>query len=604
VQETLLEYYERELSTLRQLGQEFAQAYPKVAGRLLLEPNKCEDPHVERLIQAFAFLAARVHLKIDDEFPEITDALLGMLYPHYLAPIPSMSIVEFVLDPEQGKLTSGYVMPVGTQLFSRPIDGTQCRFRTCYSTTLWPITLASVKVQPAERALPGGKPGAVIKLELHAQGGLTFKDLQVEQLRFYLNGEAPLAYSLYELLLNHTHEVRCRAGGAKPGEKPVLLPSGSLRPVGFGMDEGLLPYPSQALPGYRLLHEYFTFPQKFLFIEIANLQHVVKAGIGNKVEIEIVLDQPPRADYMPTTDTFRLGCAPVVNLFTQTAEPIRLDQTQHEYRVIPEVRRPLANEIYSIDAVSLLSGDKQTVRPVQPIYSLKHTRLDREQSAFWYQSRRPSDRKGDVGSELYLSLVDLEMDPTVPAGDTLMISTTCTNRGLTRRMAVDDVRGDFELEKAAPVARIRALVKPTEPTQPPLGGETQWRLISHLSLNYLSLTEGSPQALQEILRLYDFSDSSVVHQQIEGITAVSSRRVTRRPTSLAWNGFCRGMEVTLEFDENKYVGSSVYLFASVLEKFFGLYASLNSFTQLVARTQQRERPLKQWPPRAGEQILV
>ena len=190
MQETLLEYYERELSVLRQLGQEFAQAYPKVAGRLLLEPNKCEDPHVERLIQAFAFLAARVHLKIDDEFPQITDALLGMLYPHYVAPIPSMSVVEFVLDPEQGKLTSGYVLPAGTQLYSRPIDGTQCRFRTCYATTLWPITLASVKVQPADRALPGGKPGSVLKLELHSLGGLTFKDLQVDQLCFYLNDSA------------------------------------------------------------------------------------------------------------------------------------------------------------------------------------------------------------------------------------------------------------------------------------------------------------------------------------------------------------------------------------------------------------------------------
>lgn len=604
MQETLLEYYERELSVLRQLGQEFAQAYPKVAGRLLLEPNKCEDPHVERLIQAFAFLAARVHLKIDDEFPQITDALLGMLYPHYLAPIPSMSIVEFVLDPEQGKLTSGYVLPSGTQLYSRPIDGTQCRFRTCYSTTLWPITLTSVKVQPADRALPGGKPGAIMKLELHAQGGLTFNDLQVDQLRFYLSGEASPAYALYELLVNHTVEVRCRAVGGKPGEKPIVLSVGCLRPVGFGMEEGVLPYPPQALLGYRLLHEYFTFPQKFLFVELGGLQKAVKAGMGSKLEIEILLDQPPRADYIPTAETFRLGCTPVVNLFTQQAEPIRLDQTQHEYRVIPEVRRPLANEIYSIDAVSLLSGDKATVRPVQPIYSLKHTREAREQSAFWYQTRRPSDRKGDAGSEVYLSLVDLEMDPTLPAGDTLMVSTTCTNRGLTGRMVVDDVRGDFELEKAAPVARIRALVKPTQPLQPPLGGEKQWRLISHLSLNYLSLGEGSPQALQEILRLYDFSDSSVVHQQIEGIRAVSSRRVTRRPTSLGWNGFCRGMEVTIEFDENKYVGSSVYLFASVLENFLGLYASLNSFTQCVARTQQRERPLKQWPPRAGEQILI
>lgn len=604
MQETLLEYYERELSVLRQLGQEFAQAYPKVAGRLLLEPSKCEDPHVERLMQAFALLAARIHLKIDDEFPEVTDALLGMLYPHYLTPIPSMSVVEFVLDPEQGKLTSGYVIPAGTQVYSRPVDGTQCRFRTCYATTLWPITLASVKVQPADRALPRGKPGAILKLELQSHGGLTFKDLQVDQLRFYLNGEAPLVYALYELLLNHTCEVRCRAAGGRPGEKPSVLPAGCLRPVGFGLDEGLFPYPSQALAGYRLLHEYFAFPQKFLFVELSGLQPAVKSSMGNKLEIEILLDQPPRSDYMPTTETFRLACAPVVNLFAQTAEPIRLDQTQHEYRVIPDVRRPLANEIYSIDSVSLLSGDKETVRPVQPIYSLKHTRVDREQSAFWYQTRRPSDRKGDGGTEVYVSLVDLKLDPTVPAGDTLMLSTTCTNRSLPGRLAMDDPRGDFELEKAAPVARIRALVKPTQPIQPPLGGETQWRLISHLSLNYLSLTEGGPQALQEILRLYDFSDSSAVRQQIEGITNVSSRRVTRRPTSMGWNGFCRGMEVTLEFDENKYVGSSIYLFASVLETFLGLYASLNSFTQLVARTQQRERPLKQWPPRAGGQILV
>ena len=383
-------------------------------------------------------------------FREITDALLGMLYPHYLAPVPSMSVVEFLLDPEQGKLTSGYLLPTGTQLYSRPIDGTQCRFRTCYPTTLWPITLAAVKVQPAERALPGGKPAAIIKLELHSQGGLTFKDLQVDRLRFYLHGEAPLAYALYEMLLNRTYEVRCRPAGGRLSDKPIILPTDCLRPVGFGMDEGLLPYPSQALLGYRLLQEYFTFPQKFLFVELGGLQKAVKAGIGNKLEVEIVLSQPLRSDQVMSTDTFRLGCAPVVNLFTQLAEPIRLDQTQHEYRVIPDVRRLLANEIYSIDAVSLVAGDKETVRPVQPIYSLKHTRLDSEQSAFWYQTRKPSDRKGDAGTEIYVSLVDLAFDPTVPAGDTLTFSTTCTNRGLPDRLAVDDPRGDFELEKAAP----------------------------------------------------------------------------------------------------------------------------------------------------------
>ena len=604
MQEALLEYYERELSILRRLGQEFAQAYPKVAGRLMLEPNKCEDPHVERLIQAFALLAARIHLKINDEFPEITDALLGMLYPHYLAPIPSMSVVEFVLDPEQGKLTSGYLLPPGTQLYSRPIEGIQCRFRTCYPTTLWPIKVASVKVQPAGQALPGGRPGSIIKLELHTQSGLSFKELQVDRLRFYLHGETPLVSALYELLLNHTYEVRCRPAGASPGEKPIVLPTGCLRPVGFGEDEGMFPYPPHALLGYRLLQEYFTFPQKFLFVEIVNLQKAMKAVAGTKLEVEIVLDEVPRSDQVVSVDTFRLSCVPVVNLFTQIAEPIRLDQTQHEYRVIPDIRRPLANEIYSVDSVTLVSGDKETIRPVQHMYSLKHTRPDEDQSAFFCLTRKPSDKKGDHGSEVYISLIDLHLDPKVPAGDTVTLSTTCTNRGLPGRLPVDDPRGDFELEKAAPVSRIRALVKPTQSVQPPLGGETQWRLISHLSLNYLSLTEGGVQALQEILRLYDFAGSSVVQQQIEGITRISSRRVTRRPATMGWSGFCRGMEITIEFDEAKYVGSGVYLFASILEKFFGLYGSLNSFTQFVARTQQRERPIKQWPPRAGKQILV
>lgn len=600
----ILQYYERELSVLRHLGEEFAQAYPKVAGRLLLEPNKCEDPHVERLIQAVAFLAARVHKKIDDEFPEITDALLGMLYPHYLAPIPSMSIVEFVLDPDQGKLTTGYLIPSGTQLYSRPIEGTQCRFRTCYPTMLWPIKVAAVNVQPADRALPGGKPGSVVRLELQALSGLSFKDLQVDRLRFYLNGEGQAAYAWYELLLNHCHEVRCQAIPAKPGEKPTVLPPGSLHPVGFGVDEGLLPYPSHSLLGYRLLQEYFTFPQKFLFVEFTGLQSALKGNAATKVELQVLVDRQPHLDQSVRPELFKLGCAPIVNLFTKAAEPIRVDQTQYEHRVIPDLRRPLANEIYSIDAVSLASRDGETVRPVQPLYSQKHVRPESDQTAFWYQTRRPSDRKHDKGTEVYLSLVDRLFNAATQAGETLMVSTTCTNRDLPARLVMDDPRGDFELEKAAPLSKVQSLIKPTMPVRPPLGGEMQWRLISHLSLNYLSLIDGGPKALQEILMLYDFSNSGIIRQQIEGITKVHSRRVTRRSSSLGWNGFCRGMEVTIEFDEARYVGSSVFLIASVLEKFLGLYASLNSFTQLVARTQQQERPLKQWAPRAGEQILV
>jgi type VI secretion system protein ImpG len=203
-----------------------------------------------------------------------------------------------------------------------------------------------------------------------------------------------------------------------------------------------------------------------------------------------------------------------------------------------------------------------------------------------------------------LSLVDLTFDPSDPIGETVVVETTCTNRDLPGRLRADDVRGDFELEDAAPVARIRALVKPTVTMRPPLSAASRWRLISHLSLNYLSLSAGAPDALQEILRLYDVGDSAVARQQIDGIVELAAKRVVRRPASMGWHGFCRGLEVTLVLDEEKFVGSGAFLFASVIERFLALYANLNAFTQLVAKTQQREKVLKQWPPRAGEQILL
>jgi type VI secretion system protein ImpG len=603
VQESLLEYYERELTVLRQLGQEFARAYPKVAGRLLLEPGKCEDPHVERLIQAFAFLAARIHHKIDDEFPEIADALLGILYPHYVAPIPSMSVVEFALDPDQGKLTSGYLIPRGMQLYSRPIEGTQCRFRTSYPVTLWPIRVTSARFEPVDKRVPGVDAAALLRLELQCQGGISFKELELDRLRFFLHGENQLVHALYELLLNNAPHVQVLSGAKSPRQYTVLERE-CFRPVGFGPDEGMLPYPAHALLGYRLLQEYFTFPQKFLFVDLVGLDRVDRTGAHGKLEVEIFLDRAPRADQSVSADNFRLGCAPIVNLFEQIAEPIRLDQTQHEHLIIPDVRRLSANEIYSVNTVTLSSPDTGAVRHVQPIYSIKHAGRDENETAFWYATRRPSVRKGDNGTEVFLSLADLNFNPMVPAAETLTISATCTNRDLPGKLPSDDPRGDFELEGAAPVSAIRSLVKPTLPVRPPLTGEMQWRLISHLSLNYLSLGTGGPDALHEILRLYDFSDTAVVRQQISGITNVSCKRVVRRPSGMGWQAFCRGMEIVVEFDEEKYVGTGVFLFASVLETFLGLYASLNSFTQLTARSRQRERPIKRWPPRAGEQILL
>lgn len=598
----LLRYYERELSFLRQSGAEFAAKYPKIAGRLLLEADKSEDPHVERLLEAFAFLAARVHHKIDDEFPEITDALLNVLCPHYLAPVPSMAITQFVPDPEQEPPAGGHRIERGTALYSQAVDGQPCRFRTCYPVTLWPIAVRAAQLDTSARFGLVARAGAVIRLELRCTGG-SFADLQLDQLRFYLHGESRLAYALYELLFNNLREVHLRGLGASGGTRPVVLPADCVRPVGFTSDEGMLPYTERSFDGYRLLQEYFAFPEKFLFFDLSSLAEARQAGCKEGIEVLFLLDRAPRLEQPIGAETFRLGCTPVVNLFEQLAEPIRLTHTQTEYRVIPDIRRQQTTEVYSIDAVVSHSPESQETVEFQPFYSIKHAALRDGSGAYWYATRRPSQRKLDAGTEVYVSLVNLDFKPTLPAVETLTVRTTCTNRDLPGKLPFGGERSDFEIEGAAPISRIRCLTKPGETLRPPLRSAAQWRLISHLSLNYLSVCDG-PHALQEVLKLYDFSNSAVLQQQIAGIVGLTSRRVVGRPPAMPWNGFCRGIEVTIEFDEQQYVGSGLFLFASVLERFLGLYASLNSFVQLVATTKQREEPLRRWLPRAGEQILL
>jgi type VI secretion system protein ImpG len=600
----LLPYYERELSFIRQMAAEFASKYPKIASRLLLESDQSEDPHVERLIQAFAFLAARVHHKLDDEYPEITESLLNVLYPHYLASIPSMSIVQFVLDPEQGKITGGYKIERGASLYSQSVSGSPCRFRTCYPVTLWPVEVVYAGLDSLDRLNPSRRSAiSVLRLELHGMGGMKFSEMELDRLRFFIHGESPLVHALYEAMLNNACEVQLRVPRGRD-TKSALLSRQCIQPVGFGRDEGMLPYGPRSFFGYRLLQEYFAFPDKFLFFDLLELDRAKETGASDQLEILLFLDRTPHLEQPVTKETFRLGCAPVVNLFEQIAEPIRLNHAQTEYRVISDVRRQDTTEVYSVNSVVSTSPHLEETQEFQPFYSVKHAVGQNRQNAFWCTSRRPSARKGDSGTEVYLFLVDPAFRPTLPPVDTLTLHITCSNRDLPGKLPFGGEQGDFELEGAAPLRRIRCLRKPTETLRPPMRRGTQWRLISHLSLNYLSLCDGGREALQEILRLYDVTDSSVIRQQIAGITGVSSRQVVGRPASMPWNGFCRGIEVILELDEEKFVGSGVFLFASVIEKFLGLYTSLNSFTQLIARTQQREQPIKRWPPRAGEQILL
>ncbi|HYO62036.1 MAG TPA: type VI secretion system baseplate subunit TssF [Pyrinomonadaceae bacterium] len=631
MRDELLDYYENELTFLRQMGAEFAQKNPRIAARLRLEPDRCDDPHVERLIEAFAFLTARVHRKLNDEFPEVTESLLNVLYPHYLAPIPSMAVARFALDPEQGKLTTGYHVPRETRLYSRPIQGTPCRFRTSYPVTLWPVEVASAALEARAPADTRGRwPEAVIRISLRCLNETTLGELTtaetddsparpIESLRFYLNGEPQLVYPLYEMLFNNAVSVELRAGAgeAKRGARraaqaaSLRLPVSSLRAVGFEEGEAVLPYPARSFAGYRLLTEYFTFPEKFLFFDVTGLRAAAETrAFGDHFDILVHLRDitPPR----PAVDAaaFQLGCTPVINLFTKIAEPIRLTQEQHEYRVIADVHRQAATEVYSVDAVTTTDPYLKQSRHFQPFYSVRHAEgEDDVERTFWYATRRASERENDRGTEVYLSLVDLGFNPHVPSVETVTVHTTLTNRDLPAALPPGGPDGDFDVEGTGPLARVRCLRRPTETVRPPLRRGAHWRLISHLSLNHLSITEGpqegdAAEALREILLLYDFTGSRATRQQVAGLRRVTSRRVVRQTGSRVGTGFVRGMETTVEFDEENFSGGGVFLFASVLERFLGLYVSVNSFNQLVATTRQREGTLRRWQPRAGDLTLL
>lgn len=613
MRDELLLYYERELTFLRQMGVEFAEKYPKIASRLVLEPDKCDDPHVERILEAFAFLAARIHLKIDDEFPEITESLLNIVYPHYVRPIPSMSIAEFRLDPAQTKNPEGTLVPRDSRLLSRPVAGVPCRFRTCYDTTLWPLEVVAGEWKTPDRLQPAIKaPDAVgaFRIELKCHPDIKFDQLRMKTARFYLNGESNLINSVYELLCANLTAIWIRDPTPNSRVKPVELRADALTPVGFGEREGMLPLDRRSFRGYALLQEYFNFPEKFFFVDIHGLDRVWGTGFKDRAELVLLIapfertDRKQNLELGVTPATFRLGCTPIVNLFGLTAEPILLDQKRFEYQVTADVRRPNAHEIYSIDEVFSLTPQSKEVIRFEPFYSFRHSLAKERKSAYWSAKRRQSGRVNDEGTEMFVSLVDLSGRPVEPDLDSLTLRVTCSNRDLPSRLPFGNESGDFELEEGAFVRSITALRKPTMPLRPATGKHAFWRLISHLSLNYLSLVNEGREALQEILRLYNATESTYAEKQIQGITEIASKAHFARVISENGISFARGTRVDIEFDEDQFVGGGVYLFAAVLEHFFGLYVSLNSFSQLSARTRQRKEVMKEWPPRAGQRILL
>lgn len=602
----LLPYYNRELAYLRKLGAEFAEKHPKIAGRLRMSGEVVEDPHVSRLVESVALLTARVRKKIDDDFPEIAEAMLGVLCPHFVKPFPSASIVQFTLGKASWAATEPQLVTRGSEVETDPIEGAPCRFRTCYPVELWPVRVSEASLASMPARAPNTiftpKSGGVLRLRLETLSPkVRFADLNLRSLRFYLHGQAIHANGLYERLLNNAVGVAIDSGD---GGKVVTLPPGAIQPMGYGPDEGLVDYDARSFLGYRLLTEYFVLPEKFLFVELnLNEKAIAYAGDGRVLYVFVYLDQhDPGLERNVDASTFRLGCAPVANLFEYRAEPIRLTGEVSEYRVVPDARRPLAHEVVSVDQiVARTSGDESV--ELQPLYHVEHG-AGKGSRVFWHAARRPatmSEHRIDHGAEVYLSLVDLETEPMSLDGWTIDARVTCCNRDLPGRLPFGGGQPHLRLASGS-AAEVVCLTPPTRTLRPSLGAGAAWRLVSKLCLNHSSLV-ANPDTLREVLSLYDFVATSESRTLVEAIIGVSSRRVVGR-VGATGAAFCRGVEVSLHLDEERFSAGGRYLFASVIERFLALYTSINSFTTTRVTTNRVEGTLKQWPPRAGDRVLV
>ena len=597
----MLEYYERELTFIRESGAGFARKYPKIASRLLLEPDRCEDPHTERILEGFAFLAARIQKKIDDSFPELTESLLQIIYPHYTRPLPSMTTVRF--SPALINVPpSGHRISRGTRLSTAPIQNTRLSFKTTQEVRLLPVDVVSAGFTTPLNPGVGARGG--IRIKLSTANGFPLEKIEwPNRIRFFLNGHQQHVFTLYEWIMNHCVSVRITPFSEKKGvvryHEAFDLSPQSIRPAGFDDEDALLPWPQQSFAGYRLLYEYFAFAEKYLYFDIEGIERL-RGADGECFEISIFLDRENDDRLHIDSDTFCMYATPAVNLFGQIALPIRVEHKKTQYPVYHDHGTKSTTEVYSIDRVTGRSDKTAENIEYRPFYSVSHYGEEESGHAYWHIRRKPSPRKGDRGMDVFLGFTDDGMAGVHPGCTTLTVHTTCTNRDLPANLSPGGAGRDFFIERECPVTGITCLMKPTKSVRPDPGSRMQWRLISHLSLNYLSLVSENGRGLRELLKLYDIQDSAVTRQQIDGIASVSFEHRTMR----IGRGFCRGVEVTVVLNEDKFVGSSVYLFSAVLDRFLAQYVSINAFTRLVVKSMQRSGVIKAWPPRNGNRILI
>lgn len=612
--EQLLPYYESELGYLRRNLREFAERYPKIAGRLLISGEVCEDPHTERMIESFALLNARIAKRLDDDYPEFTEALFDVLYPHYLRPFPSCSIARLDLTGAAKQQSAAATIARGTQLTTRPVRGAACIFRTVYPVALAPLALTgayfSEILRPPDALRPPAGATASISLTLATSAEqISCKGLDLPRLRVFIDGEPSFCAALRDALFMRTVAAYAEADASG---RWVALPAIPIHSAGFDEDDALIEFPARSHGAYRLLTEYFCFPEKFNFfdIDLAMLGAAVPNAKSVTVHLALsgIRSDSNTARMLGTLSPHNvlLGCTPVINLFRQRGEPIRLTHATASYPVLADARRAFAFEVQSIDSVNLVRQTPQgeTVVAFRPFYSLQHAQTAEQNGHYWAMRRDETLAERSPGFETQIAIVDIDFDPAAVETDTLNLELTCSNRDLPSLLSYGQAGGDLFLEGGSSARSISFLRKPTSSWRFPSGRSAHWRLISHLALNHLSISAGGVEAFREMLALYDLPRSPSSQRQIGGISAIEQRATSAWLAGNPFNCLVRGVQVRLSIDEEAFVGSGIHAFTHIVERFLALYVHANSFTQLVLVSAKTGEELFTCPPKSGDLSLL
>jgi type VI secretion system protein ImpG len=619
----LLRYYNQELRYLREMGAEFARDFPKIAGRLGMEGMEVSDPYVERLIEGCAFLAARVQLKQDAEYPQLSQRLLEMVCPNLAAPIPSM-LVARMQPGNDPNLVAGFRVPRGSAL-SGPetaLGPTRCEFRTAQDVVLTPLRVVSTEyflnaadLQLSSIRLPE-RPRSGVRIRLELPPGVPFSRLRLETLRFYLGGLPDIAVRLYELLIGATVGVLAGATGRAGDGNRTLVPATQVRAIGFADDEAMLPVTLRGLSGTRLMQEYFAFPQRFLFVDVGGLAPAFAACAGNAFEVAILFNRHvPTLEGAVEPDNFQLHCTPAVNLFERRADRLNLDESAHAYHVVPDRTATSDFEVFDVRQVAghLDNGEELEFLPIfaapqgEPAAPNGYYSVAREPRLPSMRGQREGPRSGYVATESFLSLVDAREAPYRQNLRQLAARVRCTNRDLPLFMPVGEGQGGLTFGGGAPLESIRVIAGPSRPQSAMREGPIAWRLLGLLSLNYLSLLDSDVErgalTLRELLSVFAHAADVGLKRQIEGVRSVGVRPVVRRHPAPGPIAFSRGLEVRLTVDDLSFEGGSAVLLGSVLHRYFARHVSMNSFVQTVMASLTRGDVMT-WDPGLGARVLL